>query len=426
MRFSFQKKLTVTADQLKDISFVLFFCSTVVTGAVSILLRPFGLAAYSTAIKLVIIYLPLLVTLFATPEKIKVDFLVILAVLVCFFCISYFIHPEYGEWYGLSSYGAWDYVFRPDNGLYAYLFLRLIREPERIWKNLHIISWILLPYHGYKLIGALRVGYWTQSSVDGSVGHYAYNLTFGYSVLLLTLIFLYRAIKQHSLSDWIGAGISIVMIALGGSRGPFLCLGIFVLLMVLTSEKKLSRSGIVFTAFATFFSILAFVYYKALVKLFLAFISAMGLSSRTLTMILQGGIADDNGRQRIWNAAIQMIKDNPWGHGAMGSRLVIRNLIDVGHPHQVFLEILIDFGIIIGGAIIVIMLIASFRMLFRTEDKSWQGLFIVFFCRACQLLLSGTFWHVSAIWACLGIGVNYITSKRKARNAWLIQEHQMQ
>ena len=48
----------------------------------------------------------------------------------------------------------------------------------------------------------------------------------------------------------------------------------------------------------------------------------------------------------------------------------------------------------------------------------WKGVFIVFFGRACQLLVSVTFWHSIGLWGVLAIGVcMYHTKRERARQS---------
>lgn len=53
-------------------------------------------------------------------------------------------------------------------------------------------------------------------------------------------------------------------------------------------------------------------------------------------MLLVNNITDDSGRLVIWNVAVDMIKENPFGYGAMGTRHVISEIIIQGHPHNFF------------------------------------------------------------------------------------------
>lgn len=212
--------------------------------------------------------------------------------------------------------------------------------------------------------------------------------------------------------------IGITMIVLGGSRGPLLCIAIFVavyLIMRIADEKLIIK--LVMAAVIGILGLIVYSNFNHIINIITNIMEQIGFTSRTLMMLLEGNVADDNGRQRIWNAAIQMIKDNPLGYGALGTRHIIYNYHDVGHCHQIFLEILVDFGVIIGGILILFFLINTFRIFTLNTIGKWRNVFLIFFARAFQLMLSGTYWHVASFWGCLGTGMAiYFCRKRKGLN----------
>ena len=93
----------------------------------------------------------------------------------------------------------------------------------------------------------------------------------------------------------------------------------------------------------------------------------------------------------------------------------MQEFIYVAHPHQVFLEMLIDFGVIIGSIIIVWLLVSSVRMFTMKGQDEWKAVFLVFFARACQLLVSVTFWHSIGLWGVLAVGVNMSRASKRGK-----------
>ncbi|MBQ1372293.1 MAG: hypothetical protein IIY70_05120, partial [Oscillospiraceae bacterium] len=57
------------------------------------------------------------------------DFWMLYFVVVLFFLATYLLHPEYKLWYERADYGVLNYVLRPDNGIFLYLFIRLVNDP---------------------------------------------------------------------------------------------------------------------------------------------------------------------------------------------------------------------------------------------------------------------------------------------------------
>lgn len=405
----------ISVGTLKEVAFVLFFCNPFIARFFMFLFSHLGIYSLSRLAMLIVVYTPVFLILLVSPKSIPKDFFLLLSAVFFFALVTYMIHPEYEFWYTRNYYGLWDYVLRPDNGIYAYFFIRLLNNPNWIMKALKKSAWVMYPYYGYLLYSALTRGYWISTGSAGQTIHLSYDLSFGYDMLLFTLVFFYAALKQKKVVDIIMTGIGFGMILFGGSRGPLLCIAIFIALYFIINLVQSKHKGRI--GFAVSFIVLLLAYcYEYILGAIIIVMNYLGISSRTVMMLLEGTIANDNGRDKIWNAAIQMIKDNPFGYGALGTRHVIYYYHDVGHCHQLFLEILVDFGIFLGMFIIMCIMFRAFKIITDKRNIEWKAVFIIFFARACQLILSGTYWHVASFWACIGIGVAiYCGNKRPRR-----------
>lgn len=382
----------------------LYMCIPVLTFAFRFVLSKVGLASFAVPIVLTIVYFPLIICCFISKKFIVKDFIVLLAFLTAFLGVTILVHPEYEPWYSRSDLGVWNYVLRPDNGLYIYLFLRLVNDPKKILKYIKLSALPMYLYFGYRLIMALRRGYWDQEDANGQTIKMAYNLSFGYDVLIFDLVFLYEALEKKKMFDWIGAGIGLLMIMLGGSRGPFLNIAIFFALYILIKVEKSKKKGLIITGLVAAVGVLLLLYERILLFVATVF-EKLNLSARIITTLIDGSVAEDNGREAIWNAAIEMIKNNPFGYGAMGTRHVVGHVHYVGHPHQFFLEFLVDYGVVIGGILLIYFAYKIVKILNMKNNEVWKGVFIIFLARFSQLLLSLTYWHSIGFWGVLAIGV---------------------
>ncbi len=413
---------------MKNLSFILYFSFPFIKLVFSFVLSKVGLSVWATIAALFVTYLPVAVLLLVKPRSVKKDFFILYGIIAYFIFMTYLLHPEYAFWYKRSYYGVWDYVLRPDNGIFAYFFIRLIDDADEIIKNMKRSAIMMYPYYAYLLLSALRRGYWITTDANGATVRFSYDLSYGYNVLIYALVFLFCALKYKKLIDIVMAAAGIAMILLGGSRGPLLCVVIFIglyILMTINNSKKKIYFFTIFTAIGVSLLLL----YKKILHLIITVMDKLDVSSRTITMLLEGDIADDNGRDAIWGAAIEMIRDKPLGYGALGTRHVIYYVHDVGHCHEILLEMLVDFGVIFGTVLILFLIINALRILFAKKYAAWSGVFLIFFSRACQLFLSGTYWHVTSFWACIGIGIcACLGSKKKGwkdLKKWLIQGRAM-
>ena len=223
MKITLRKSSTkITSDQLCAISFVLFFSMPLLKR----ILQPLPLSLY---LSIVLTYTPVVLVLFLNHKRITtIDFFFLLCFVVLFFCVTYLFHPEYSYWYDRDYYGVWDYVLRPDNGIYAYFFIRNIEDPKKILKYLIISSWLMFLHLGLDFYGFIKRGYWF-GSWEGKAYHSSYNLEFGYDLLLYELVFLYSSFRFKKPAYFVMSVVGFIMILSGGSRGPIIDLLLFLI-----------------------------------------------------------------------------------------------------------------------------------------------------------------------------------------------------
>lgn len=411
---SIRKNLRITADELIGVLFVLYMCIDLLNAALRTVLGVLGLSSYAMIVSLILIYLPLLLLCLKSAKYVQVDFILLLLCLCLFFIVTYLIHPEYEYWYTRSYWGAWDYVFRPDNGLYIFLFLMLLRDPHKMLKYLKIASVLMILYYAYKLVPFIRNGYWLRVHVDGTVTRSAYNLEYGYDVLIYELTFLYCALKERKLSDWIFAGIGLTCIVLGGSRGPFLCLTVFFLLYFGTAISR-SRKKIIYILLTVIIGVTLFETYQYLLGALAFLLERFNLSSRIIRTLILGTVSDDNGRIVFWKTTIDMIRKNPFGYGAMGTRHVLYELHEAAYPHNFFLELIADLGVFLGGGLSVFFVWKAIVILRMKAIEDWKGIFLIFIGMFTNLMISSTFYHRTGFWGLLAVGVCIYRQRRKTK-----------
>lgn len=404
--YTLRKKVVLkfSADSIAVLLFIMFYAMPFLLWGFENIMGLVGLESVGRIIYLFFMYFTCIFLCIMHKKYIIPDFVALLFGIVLFFALTYLMHPEYNYVYTREYYGVWPYVLRPDNGIYAYLFVRLLKEPQKLMKGLRISSFLMMGYSALLLFFALRRGYWVGENYLGQPVHLSYDLNFGYNLLLPVCTFLLSGLKNKNIKDLVIAAVGIMMIFIGGSRGPFLGITIFGVLYVLmtTSESKYKiRKTLLLLIIGGF----VFVYYRPLLTFVGNALESFGISSRTITKLLEGSISEDNGRSLIWLNAVNHIRENPFGSGAMGARNALYKIHYVGHPHNFFLEILIDYGVILGPILIVVMLIGSLRLMFAKKYSDWHWVYLLFFAQACSLLSSYTYWHSNGVWGALAVAV---------------------
>lgn len=425
-RKSLNTKFVVSTDSIAELLFIIFYSMSFFKWASEEIFGIINISSHTLLFILLVVYIIVMILIIADHKYLKIDFIGILFFVIFFFSFTYLLHPEYEYVYSRRQYGVLEYVLRPDNGIYAYLFVRLITNPKKLIASLRISGYIMYLYSALRLYVALNRGYWIEENYLGQSIRLSYNLNFGYGLVIFVCCFLYCALKNRDIKDFLLAGMGSVMIFLGGSRGPLLNIAIFISIYILIAAIE-SKRKITYLFLVLIGAFTLALFYRQILLWAANILNSLNLSSRTIIMLLEGAIAEGNGRDIIWREAVKMIKDNPFGYGAMGARHVLYHIHIVGHPHNIFLEILIDYGVIFGSFLIISFVVNSIKIFMSNNLGEWKYIYLIFFAYACQLLTSYTYWHSAGLWGVLAVAVNiYLDQKEKGkyRAGWLYEREQ--
>ena len=399
-----KSRFAVSHNTIANFAFIAYFSMPFIRMAIGFL----RLSSIAYPIAFFITYVPVLLLVPVNREKANrlMEFGVLFILLALILGVSLMIHPDYEYWFTRETYGVLPYIFRPDNGIYAFLFIRLVKNPNVILKNLRISGCLMYVYFLRQLLNALSTGYWLNENAAGEMVQFSYSLDFGYSVLFFALVFLYLALRDKDIFDIGAAALGVAMILVGGSRGAVLCLGIFVVIYMLIAFQK-SRRKFLYISIVAIVSVVIDMFYQPILYAVAAIMDRFNLPSRFIYKILEGSITDGQGRDAIWNAAINMIKEKPLlGYGAMGARPVISQYHNVGYPHNLFIEWFIEYGVIIGGISAVLLVGVSIIIFVRKDLGEWRFVYVIAFANACELMLSYTYWHKQALWICIALFIS--------------------
>lgn len=182
--------------------------------------------------------------------------------------------------------------------------------------------------------------------------------------------------------------ISIVSVFMFGGRGSLLSLLLLFGLLILfnrTEGKKVNPIYIILIVSA-----------PVLFELLQLFIDFSG--SRTMQLFVSGEIGYDSSRSIIYEYLIQSLERDPIsGIGMRGDRALLEGLnlgeSNVAYAHNVFLEILLTFGMLIGSIIILfLMYLFIWKLLLKQMDCKIKGLLLSLFTVSfLQLMTSRTF-----------------------------------
>lgn len=396
---------SISVDSLTSVVFVLVFCDKAITAALNIVLSRFGISSGFVEASLMICIVGLILTHAITSSRALKPYAITVGVIafvsLCFL-ITYALHPEYGLYYNRPAFGIWDEVYSPLGGCtFAFASVVLCKTGERVYKCLKAVGWINLLYCLYMSVRASSMGYWESIGATGQIERLSYNMDIGYlymSVCILFLVRFYVERKPWQLLPMMG---SLVAVVACGSRGALICLFVGLALVVIAGRPKkgaLLRRIMVLAAICIA-GMLAYEYFDEILTFAANVFSSIGLDSRTISSLKTGTIADDNGRSVIANLAMQCIRDGGFfGGGPYADRPYIAPFFYWGYSHNIVLELIADFGPLLGIAAFVAIGIACVWLFLTARSNVDMALFIFAFAMSAKLMVSGTFWGDQYFW----------------------------
>lgn len=244
------------------------------------------------------------------------------------------------------------------------------------------------------------------------------DMALSYAFLPAVIISLYAFFVDRKMLHLLNASYSITMIFIGGSRGPILCICSFVIMFLIANLKKHK----LLTFSISTITVLFVIFWENILVFLIQIFRKYGLTSRTLIKLYAGTITSLTGRDFIQSIVKDLITENPlMGVGIGVERITIYNKIYVGrgmydklstsYPHNLFLEILVQFGVIIGGVLIIYILYNLFTAILKGNNDE-RNLVIIFIGIALmQLMVSSTYLQSQYFFYLLGIAITLVKGK---------------
>lgn len=272
-------------------------------------------------------------------------FLTILAVIT-----SYLLYPEIRS----SIYGSpVDLVYSPVNKLFFFCIPALagtaylsdhnaLFERMRSWGRLTAVLGI---------VTFLFVFFYADKKLN--------YMVYSYFMLLSICVCYEHAGRKHAISDRVIAIMGTVCIVMCGARGAVASLALYFVARVVTRLRKRETRKTVMKSICAILGILAAVFfYREILLVCIALCDQWGINSRFLTSLYSGELIQDSARALILESVMRSLIHNPIGYGLFGDRYAIGSF---GYPrysyaHNIFLEIMCDFGVIGGSVVLVIIL----------------------------------------------------------------------
>lgn len=232
----------------------------------------------------------------------------------------------------------------------------------------------------------------------------SYSMTMSYYMLLPTITFLKEFFDKHSIKYLLLSIISAFIMLAIGSRGAIMCLGIYIILYQIINLKRGNSGKILTLLFAI---IICIICSRNILVVLNSVLAKFDIYSRNISLFLRKGIYL-SGREILYEEIIKQILLHPIvGIGIAGDRAYIG-----GYVHNIFLEILSGFGIIIGVVIITLLCCIIFASLLN-KDKYNSNLVLIWLCVGfLPLIVSGSYLTSFPFWIFMGLAIKSISIKK--------------
>ncbi len=239
-----------------------------------------------------------------------------------------------------------------------------------------------------------------------SIGRYSMPLS--YYMLLPTIVYIDEFLDNFNIKSVLIVLVSLFIILALGSRGPIMCIGVFIILKVINTRKKIN-----YKAISIFFIIIAFlfvilIYFEIILDSLYNLLLQLGIRSRSIELFLTDDIYL-SGRDHIYGDVIQGIRSSPiFGIGLLGDRQVT----DGRYTHNIIIEIIANFGIIIGSVLVLLLMFVSFKILF-SKNKEQSSFFAMWFSiGVVHLMVSSTYLTDYKFWIFLGLAARAMQNNK--------------
>lgn len=411
---------------LADLAMIFFFAQRLLTYLFSTFLGVKGILLFMGILGL--LYLAAVIQRFRQSDSQALFYFLFIVLLLIFaIFVSLVRNPDLKFWIFGSDWNLLTQLADTRKALFGLLLVILVKDRARILRNAFYASLGMFAYLFYQIFLYEYLGSWGAyfSLLEGSS---RYNMSLGYEMTFVVLVFLTMAFVKGSLLlltlSGLGGGLAIYY----GSRGVVvLILAYICLFLVFWSggSWKISRPNIrvKFKHLQSFAAMLLVIVLAIAVlipanKILVDHLDLPGVTlpdeddpaqapedeeSRTVQSIIEGEFFEPSGRLTIWKLSLRAFLASPFlGQGFYGDRLYVGRNFNWGYSHNFILEILSQYGL--WG---LLFLIAFFYLIIRSLARGGNrldNLVLILFASLCtKLLVSDSYLFNEHFWILLGL-----------------------
>ena len=240
-------------------------------------------------------------------------------------------------------------------------------------------------------------------------------MVFSYNLLFPTAYFSLRCMSNFGLKRLFGTAIGVGLILIAGCRGALVCYLIAILLYVIFSGGvlRIQKAVSILLLLLAIAGISTF--WDEILGTAIKLLESMNIDSRTLTMLSEQSFFDDSGRSAIQKTIMDNIGFLP--KGLYYDRIAANG----SYAHNLFLELAIQYGILLGGLIIVWLCYHVVQSVFAVSKNPTARvvLYSLIASGLMRLMFSGSYLlNEPGFWLLIGLMLNYCNSEYAKSSEW--------
>lgn len=248
--------------------------------------------------------------------------------------------------------------------------------------------------------------FFARSGIITHVGEMAEeNMTFAYATLPSVVLVLMSAFRFHNLLDVFLSIIGVILILGLGTRGPVLALFFFSVGYFFLFKRF--KNPILSRVLLTFLFCILYLLSDTLIQMVADITATIGGSSRVFNIFFEGNVIDTSSRDWIYERVMDEITSNKSkiGYGFFYDRTIL-GMENGSYSHNLFLEILLDFGLYIGSFLLLLFCGSVLYVMRSTRNSSFCVFYFALFCSCVvQLFFSSSYLKSPNFWMFIGITV---------------------
>lgn len=232
-----------------------------------------------------------------------------------------------------------------------------------------------------------------------------YSMAFSYYMLFPAIIYFNIFFERLSLKYLLMFMVALFNILSLGARGPLLCVAVFIILKIAEKLKSTTYDKMLFNIVIINALVVVSLFLNRMAEYLYNFLLTFDINARSLLLLSRSSV-HLSGRDRIYDAVFDAIRKSPFfGIGIGGDRAATAGGIYV---HNIFVEIMANFGVVAGTAVflgllfVIIKILADKTGIGYTMAAIWMSLGFV------HLMISSSYLIDIKFWIFMGIAFNIL------------------